>query len=363
MGNDEQNEEKRIKRINELFPGSNKFVIYDDIEKIRKAICKIKAGDFGTGFFVDYNSSKYLLTNYHVISKETKKIEIEIWDKSHIILDLNKRYLIYLPQEEKDITIILLKNNEFEKIEYLYFDLNYIIGYNQYKNNDVLGAGYPYGNKLATGGGIIKEILNECEFYHTIPTAHGSSGSPIILYNTLKVIGIHKQGDKNEKLNLGTFIGEAIKAINNKKFSHLDIINKNPKVQIKPINDIKKLYNIDNNSINTDTIKNYFKIDNTKKIKKRKASVDLDIKYDIIKDYKYKNEINCVYIVEKNKEVNLLYDFTGEVSANEPEITKQLYKEAKNEINSENIDIYINNRKIIFNPKYKSNETGLIKVK
>ena len=206
MGNNEQIEEKKINRINELITNSNKFVIYEDVEKIRKAICKIKSEVFGTGFFVDFDSHKYLLTNYHIISKETKKIEIEIWDKSKIILDLNKKYLIYLPEEEKDITIILLKNNEIDKIEYLYFDLNYSLGYYQYINNDVLTAGYPYGDKLATGGGIVEKLLNECEFYHNIPTTHGSSGSPIILYNTLKVIGIHKQGDKNKKLNFGNLL-------------------------------------------------------------------------------------------------------------------------------------------------------------
>ncbi len=181
MGNDEQNGEKRLNRKNELFPGSNKFVLYEDIEKVRKAICKIKTESFGTGFFVDFNSRKYLLTNYHNISKETKKIEIEIWDKSHFILNLNNRFLIYLPEEEKDITILFLKNNEIEKIEYLYFDLNYSIGYYQYINNDVLTAGYPYGDKLATGGGIVEKLLNDCEFYHNIPTTHGLSGSPIIL--------------------------------------------------------------------------------------------------------------------------------------------------------------------------------------
>ena len=57
MGNDEQIEEKRINRINELIPSSNKFVIYEDVEKIRKAICKIKSEVFGTGFFVDFDSA------------------------------------------------------------------------------------------------------------------------------------------------------------------------------------------------------------------------------------------------------------------------------------------------------------------
>ena len=42
---------------------------------------------------------------------------------------------------------------------------------------------------------------------------------------------------------------------------------------------------------------------------------------------------------------------------------KKLYNEAKKNINEKNIDIYINDKKIPFNYKYKSNERGNIKVK
>ena len=47
-------------RINEIYSFSNKYVIYEDVEKIRKSICKIKSTDiskedFGTGFFINYN--------------------------------------------------------------------------------------------------------------------------------------------------------------------------------------------------------------------------------------------------------------------------------------------------------------------
>ena len=42
---------------------------------------------------------------------------------------------------------------------------------------------------------------------------------------------------------------------------------------------------------------------------------------------------------------------------------KKSYKEGKNNINEKNIEIYINNKKIKFDYKYKSNEKGEIKVK
>ena len=96
MGNGQANRENksndRKNRINEICCNSNNYVIFEDIEKIRKSICKIKLNydlgkDSGTGFFINYNSNKYLITNYHVISKEKEKIEIEIWDKSNIELN------------------------------------------------------------------------------------------------------------------------------------------------------------------------------------------------------------------------------------------------------------------------------------
>ena len=42
---------------------------------------------------------------------------------------------------------------------------------------------------------------------------------------------------------------------------------------------------------------------------------------------------------------------------------KKLYIEGKNNINGNNIDIYINDKKIEFNYKYKSNERSNIQVK
>ena len=237
MGNDQTNEEDslketnrvhsinesnyRINRKNEIY-NSHKPVIFEDVDKIRKCICKIKIKydskeSFGTGFFIDYNSFKYLITNYHIISKIIKNIEIEIWDKTLIKFNLNNRYIIYLPKP-KDISIIRIDPNEIKNIQYLFIDLNYSRGYHFYKNNEVFTASYPKGKKLATGSGIIKGIIkNGYEFYHNIPTEVGSSGSPIILFNTLTVIGIHKEADIDNKLNIGTFIGEVIKEINYKE--------------------------------------------------------------------------------------------------------------------------------------------------
>ena len=51
---------------------------------------------------------------------------------------------------------------------------------------------YPGGKELMNGRGIIKEI-NKYEFTHLVNKEKGSSGSPIFLENSIKVIGIHKK--------------------------------------------------------------------------------------------------------------------------------------------------------------------------
>ena len=78
---------------------------------------------------------------------------------------------------------------------------------------------------------------------------------------------------------------------------------------------------------------------------------------DNIKKQHY-NEINCIYIIDKNEtEINLLHDYSEDVNEwNENK--KKIYLEAKNNIMEmkENIEIYVNDKKIEFNFKYKIKE-------
>ena len=74
-----------------------------------------------------------------------------------------------------------------------------------------------------------------------------------------------------------------------------------------------------------------------------------------------KNEITCIYNKQKD-EINLLHDYTRDTKYWSEEMKKS-YIEGKNNINENNIDIYINDKKIKFNYKYKSNEKGNIQVK
>ena len=79
------------------------------------------------------------------------------------------------------------------------------------------------------------------------------------------------------------------------------------------------------------------------------------------------NEINCIYIPDKNKEeIYLLHDYNCDISEFVHEDNKKIYLEAKNmnkNIFENNIDLYINDNKVNFNFKYKFNDSKEIKVK
>ena len=200
----------------------NRPIPIDDINIIQKSICKLISGKcFGTGFFMEYKSENYVITAYHIISNNIKNIEIQIWNKKIIKLNLDNRNLILL--KEKDIAAIQVKQNEIIDIHYLKFDLNFTNGYSQYNNSDIFTIGYPR-NVLSTGSGKIKYI-QDFEFYHTIPTDNGSAGSPIVLFNSLNVIGVHQARDVLKRIKIGIFIGELIKEINiqNNKNKNLNL--------------------------------------------------------------------------------------------------------------------------------------------
>ena len=74
-----------------------------------------------------------------------------------------------------------------------------------------------------------------------------------------------------------------------------------------------------------------------------------------IKDNKLKNEITCIYNKQKD-EINLLHDYSRDISEFPEEEYKKQYIEGKSDINENNIDIISSTvKKIKFNYKYKSN--------
>ncbi len=189
-----------------------------------RSICKIiLSNGKGSGFLIKLyrgNDEFYcLMTNEHVITKEMveSKEKIEIFynnqkKRIEIELDKNERYIkdyIYL---EIDVIIIeILKKDNINEDYFLLPDLDYIEGYEKYKNKIIYIPQYAKG-ELSYSKGKIKEIKNY-EFSHLASTKSGSSGSPIFIENSRYVMGIHKQGKKDKSKNYGNFIGIIIESL------------------------------------------------------------------------------------------------------------------------------------------------------
>ena len=201
------------------------FVSETASDAIYNSIVRIEIQNkWGTGFFLKrqiQNEFKYfLITCEHVITKYdvNSKIPIQLYygkksneKKKIIVLDYTNRFIACFGGEEMDVTVIeILKSDNIPEDKYLMADLNYKYGYNIYKNRKLFLAGYPddpmYQNERHISSGEIKSIKG-FEFEHSIDTRPGSSGAPICLIENLRLIGIHKQGDKIKAINSGTFIG------------------------------------------------------------------------------------------------------------------------------------------------------------
>jgi len=142
------------------------------------------------------------------------------------------------------------------------------------------------------------------------------------------------------------------------EFIMTDIINK---VDINNIISQLKNINILINNINEDIEKNNNKLSIIKLNDNNNIKTNNNNK-DNKKEEIMKNEITCIYNKQKD-EINLLHDYSEDAKDWSKEEMKKSYIEGKNNINENNIDIYINDKKIKFSYKYKSNEKGNIQVK
>ena len=243
-------------RENEQDTGHSKKLPIKKIMKASKSICKIiykkeEINDeiFATGFFIyiieENKRLECLFTNNHVIdenlinTKSIIKIQINDNNQYQIKLDDSIRYIKYY-KSPIDVTIIEIINSDiFRKdIDFLYYDLNYDFGYEQYLNMDIFTVQHPLGGEAEYACGKIIKIFNTFEFEHSIDTDYGSSGSPIILNESLKVIGIHKQRNIINNYNIGTFIGEIFKYKKKEK----NEINQNSGQKLKTTKDEEILY-------------------------------------------------------------------------------------------------------------------------
>ena len=221
---------KKTKRIPEAI--INKLDTFIDLdpntEKIlSKKICRIvieSKGEKieGTGFFlafpIDLELFYCLMSNEHIISNESINnnniifITYEGYKTANIKLKKDKRYIKSYRDKNLDITVVqILEDDNISKECFLLPELDIPIN-NGLINNDIYIPQYIGGKQLKNALGIIKNI-SIYEITHLANTIKGSSGSPIFLKNSNKVIGIHKEGAPFKNENYGDFIYPVINII------------------------------------------------------------------------------------------------------------------------------------------------------
>ena len=177
---------------------------------------------------------KRFITLYYGKYNEKEKFEIK--------LDRDNRYIKCF-DKPVDITVIeILEKDNIKEDKFLEPDFSYKNGYNIYLNDYFYLAEYPHNNSTKTQRIIsytkITKILDEPEFEFSLDTDDGNSGAPICSKKNLLVIGIHKQGNKKETKNYGTFLGYILGKLENEFEEKDDKYLKN----IKLLKNIKSKY-------------------------------------------------------------------------------------------------------------------------
>ena len=213
----------------------SKKVSLDDINRISNSICKLSIPNIkgkiimGTCFFMYIMNKKFLITNNHVISNNLihnkKDITVINNDGEEFIIKLSKKERIKETiVKPYDISAIeILDNEKINNIKYLDYDYNDI---NKYKKKEIFILQHPKGKELHIASGTINNINKKIyEFEHNLDTDYGSSGSPVILIENCKVIGIHKKRNKDDDNKKGTFICKLVDKIINKLNKSLNSMN------------------------------------------------------------------------------------------------------------------------------------------
>ena len=254
------------------------------IDQMKKCVCRIYYNNnMGTGFFIKipYKSKLFpvLMTNNHIIDlkniNNNKIITIFIKEENKERFIKIKGPKILYTNEKLDVTIIELNEKEDNIKYYLELDNSIINSFqlnkeeidwhltNLYSDKSIYILNYPEEKNIVVSYGIVSSI-NKNELNHKCITKEGSSGSPILLLKTNKVIGIHYGSSLNFDFNKGTLIIYAIldliNNVNNVNFC--DKKNKNKlSLSLKNKENVDKEINlkISHNSNVKEKINDYFK--------------------------------------------------------------------------------------------------------
>ena len=194
-----------------------------NIMKVAKGTVKIELDNdkgVASGFFLklERNNKEFycLMTNAHVITKEMitnqEKIKIKYDNETkEINLELNEkeRIIFCFMGLGIDITIIEIIPKDGIKDKTYFLNPKTDNNYEEFIGKNIQIIQFPDGKKLSKSEQKITERFTKIDymFYHNASTIEGSSGSPIILKDDDKVLGIHKGGIRGKKKNVGIFIG------------------------------------------------------------------------------------------------------------------------------------------------------------
>ena len=201
------------------------------LDQMNNSVCRIYNNGNGTGFFtkIPYKSKllPVLITNNHVINQDdilnNKKISLYLNnDGITKTIKLDNNRMMYT-NEKLDVTIIEIKDNK-DNLNNKYLELDdEIINYFKLNKNEEESD----INNIYSTDSIY--LINKSEIFHKCSTKEGSSGSPILLINNQKLIGIHYGCHEKHEFNKGTLLLYSIIEFATIK-NNLLLINKEGKI-------------------------------------------------------------------------------------------------------------------------------------
>ena len=239
----------------------NQMRIY--IKQMENSVCKIQksAAVSGTGFLVTItNESKLnpmnvLITCYHVLDEndlsEGKVLKL-IFNNNKTIktLKMTKSRKTYTNQKY-DISIIELKKTDFfNEEDMLSIDTN-LFKKEGLDNRQIYTLHYPNGIEVKYSSDIISNVYEtEEKFEHYCSTESGSSGAPLIDFETGNVLGIHNGCIDNR--NFGTILKLPIYEFYKENIEKKNEIYLELEVKADDVN--KEVYFLDNMKYTDDTV-------------------------------------------------------------------------------------------------------------
>jgi len=235
-------------------------------EKAESSVVKIIVDNkVANGFFCRFkyfnNSVIYLLTCYHVITKQTldyyDEIKLRFKNNSKTLNLKEKRNILY--NDTLDFIAIEIKDKD--KLNLKTFEINencynYEYDNNNYNKRSVIIPCLGENNEIELSSGIINYSDNKI-FLHNCNTKPENSGAPILFVNNAKIIGMYTGYEKQKKKNVGLFFQNILKYINSEQ-NKIEVI-----IEIDEINKVKLINNNEDINIFKNKEEIYLNEDNT----------------------------------------------------------------------------------------------------